>query len=101
VGVGGGAATKGLNRALGDITSLDIQTRVDTSSGSPQPEVAIQVTRRLTAELGYSLGTPGPGQAQDRTFLTLDFRVRRNWSLSTTIGDRGSTMWDVLWRYRY
>lgn len=99
--VGGGAATQGLNKALGDLTSLDVQTRIDTSSGSPQPEVAFQVSRRLTAELGYNVGEPGPGQPRDRTFLTLDFRVKQNWSLSTTVGDRGSTMWDALWRYRY
>jgi translocation and assembly module TamB len=101
VSVGGGAATKGLNRALSDLTSVDVQTRVDTSSGSPQPEVAIQVSRRLTAELGYNVGDPGPGQPPDRTFLTLDFRVKQNWSVSSTVGDRGSTLWDVLWRYRY
>lgn len=99
--VGGGAATQGLNRALGDLTNLDVQARVDTSSGSPQPELAFQVSRRLTAELGYNVGDPGPGQPQDRTFLTLDWRIRQRWSLSTTFGDRGTTIWDLLWRYRY
>jgi translocation and assembly module TamB len=101
VSVGGGAATKALNRALSDLTSLDVQTRVDTSRGTPAPEIALQLTPRVTAELGYSVGNPAPGQPPDRTFLTLETRVRRRWSVATTVGDRGSTLWEVLWRYLY
>jgi translocation and assembly module TamB len=101
VSVGGGAATKALNRALSDLTSLDVQTRVDTSRGTPAPEIALQLTPRVTAELGYAVGNPAPGQPPDRTFLTLETRVRRRWSVATTVGDRGSTLWEVLWRYLY
>ncbi len=101
VGVAGGAATKGLNRALGDLTTLDVSTRIDTSYGDPRPEIVVQLTRRLSAELSYAVGEPAPGQSLDRTFLTLDLRLGSRWSLATTFGDRGASMLDLLWRYRY
>lgn len=101
VGVGGGTATQGLNAALADLTNLDVSTRVDTSRGSPTPELVIQLTRRLSAQVGYNLGTPSLGQAPDRTFITLDLRLKRRWSLDTTVGDHGGTMLDAIWRHRY
>jgi translocation and assembly module TamB len=101
VSVGGSSATRGLNAALEDLTDLDVSTRVDTSRGSPTPELVIQLSRRLAAQVGYNLGTPGLGQAPDRTFITLDLRIRRRWSLATTVGDHGGTMVDAVWRHRY
>jgi translocation and assembly module TamB len=101
VGVGGATATQGLNAALSDLTDLDVSTRVDTSRGSPTPELVIQLTRRLSAQLGYNLGDPSPGRAPDRTFITLDLRIQRRWSLATTVGDHGGTGVDAVWRHRY
>ena len=101
VGVAGGAATQGLNRAIGDLTTLDVTTRVDTTYGDPRPQVVVQLTRRLAAQLSYAVGDPPPGQTPDRTFLTLDLRLGTRWSLATTFGDRGASMLDLLWRYRY
>jgi hypothetical protein len=92
---------QGLNRQLQELTSLDIRTRIDQSNGSPQPEVALQISPRVTAELSYDLATPSPGESPDTTFLTLDLRLLRNWSLSTTLGNQGSTFIDMFWRYRY
>jgi hypothetical protein len=93
--------TRGLNQELRKLTSLDIQTRIGEREGEPQPEVAVQISPRLTAELGYTVQTPTPGRSQDRTHVTLDLRLLRNWSLSTTIGDAGSFLLDLLWRHRY
>jgi translocation and assembly module TamB len=101
VSVGGSQATQGLNSALGDVTDLNVTTRVDTSRGSPTPELVIQLSRRLSAEIGHYLGNPGLGQAPDRTFITLDFRIRRRWSLATTVGDQGGTSVDAVWRHLY
>jgi translocation and assembly module TamB len=100
--VGGGVATKGLNRAMNDLTSLDVSTRIDTSeAGSPRPELVWQLTPRVSAQLGYNVEAPAPGKSPDRTLLTLEFRLFRRWSLASTFGDRGSTLFDLLWRYRY
>jgi hypothetical protein len=33
--------------------------------------------------------------------VRLDYRVGRNWSLVTTLGDEGSSIIDFLWQYRY
>ena len=99
--VGGGVATKGLNAGLARLTDMDVQTRIDTSDQSPRPELAVQVSRRVTAELAYVVAEPAPGKPPDRTFFTLDFRLGRRWSLATTFGDRGSSLLDLLWRYRY
>lgn len=98
---GGSVVTSGLNQELRRLTTLDIQTRIGEREGAPQPEVAVQISPRVTAELAYSLSAPTPGRAQDRTYLTLDLRLFRNWSLSTTIGDAGSLLLDLLWRLRY
>jgi translocation and assembly module TamB len=99
--VSGGVATQGLNAALGRLTDLDVTTRIDTSGSSPRPELAVQVSRRLTAAVGYNVGEPAPGKAPDRTLLTLDFRLGRRWSLASTFGDRGSSLLELVWRYRY
>lgn len=92
---------RGLNRQLRELTALSIQTRLDRSRGSPHPELALQLSPLATAEVTYDLGAPSPGDSPDTTFLTLDLRLQRNWSLSTTVGDQGSTFVDLSWRYRY
>ncbi len=99
--VGGGVATKGLNAAFRRLTDVDVTARIDTSDTQPRPELAVQVTPRVTAEVGYKLGEPTPGKAPDRTLFTLDFRLSQRWSLATTFGDRGSSLLELLWRYRY
>jgi translocation and assembly module TamB len=101
-GLAGGVVTQGLNKAISGITKADISTRVDTSQAdNPQPQVAMQITKTLSARLGYKLGVPAPGDNPDRTELTLDWRFIRNWSLATMVGDAGSTSVDVEWRLRY
>jgi translocation and assembly module TamB len=98
---GGSVLTQGLNAELRRFTLLDIQTKIGERAGAPQPEVLVQVTPRLSAELAYLVETPDPGQPPDRTQLSLDLRLFKNWSLSTTIGDAGTLIVDLLWRYRY
>jgi translocation and assembly module TamB len=101
VGVAGGTAAQGLNRALSDITDIDVSARVDTSTGSPRPELVLQVTPRIAAKVTQALGEPSPGQSPDRTFLTIELRLASAWSLSTMIGDRGASALDLIWRRRY
>ncbi len=100
-GVAGGTAVRGLNRVLAKVTKLDIDARVDTSTGSARPEIVLQVTPRLSAHITRALGEPAPGQAPDRTFATLDLKLGGRWSLDTTVGDRGASALDLIWRYRY
>ena len=33
--------------------------------------------------------------------LMVDWRFRPRWTLRTTVGDRGSSIVDFLWNYRY
>jgi translocation and assembly module TamB len=101
-GLAGGVIAQGVNKAISGLTSADVTTRVDTSdAGNPRPEVTVQLSKDVTARLGYKLGAPAPGENPDRTELTVDWRFIRDWSLSAGIGDAGSTAVDVLWRYRY
>ena len=98
----GGVVTQGLNKAISGLTSADITTRVDTSEAdNPRPELAVQLSKKVSARIGYKLGVPAPGDNPDRTELTIDWRFVRNWSLSAVVGDQGSTALDVVWRYRY
>ena len=97
----GSTAAQGLNRAIADVTDLDVSARVDTSTGSPRPELVVQLTPRVAAKVTQALGEPLPGQSPDRTFLTLDLRLASSWSLSTMVGDRGASAFDLIWRRRY
>jgi autotransporter translocation and assembly factor TamB len=99
--VAGGTAARGLNRAISNVTDLDVSARVDTSTGAPRPELVLQLTPRVAAKVTEALGEPVPGQSPDRTFVTLDLRLGSSWSLSTTVGDRGATAFDMIWRHRY
>jgi translocation and assembly module TamB len=101
-GMAAGVVTQGLNKAISGITTADITTRVDTSKAdSPRPELAVQISRKVSARLGYELGVPAPGENPDRTELTLDWRFIRDWSLVAVVGDQGSTALDLVWRRRY
>jgi translocation and assembly module TamB len=100
VGAVGGVATQGLNKALSRISDLDVSTRIDTSTGAARPELVIQLSAKVSAQLTRALGQT-PGQPPDMTFLTLNFLLFRNWSLSTLTGDRGASGVDLVWRKRY
>lgn len=101
-GVGTSLATLGLNRVLSGVTGTSITTRVDTTvAQNPRPEVAIRLSDSVTAEVAYSTGLPAPGQNPDRVLVTLGWHFRQRWSLSTTVGDKGSSIVDVIWQYRY
>jgi hypothetical protein len=64
-------------------------------------ELVLQLTPRVAAKVTQALGEPIPGQSPDRTFVTLDLRLASKWSLSTTVGDRGASAFDLIWRRRY
>jgi translocation and assembly module TamB len=101
VGAVGGAATQGVNKALSSISDLDVSTRIDTSTGSARPELVIQISPKVSAQITRALGEPAPGTPPDLTFLTLNFRLKHNWSLSALVGDRGESGLDLVWRKRY
>lgn len=101
-GLGGGVVTQGLNKALSNVTPLEITTRVDTTSGqNPRPEVGVAITKDVSAAVAYRIGLPTPGQAPDRSLLKLDYRFRPHWSIETTLGDKGTSIVDLTWKYRY
>jgi len=100
VGAVGGTATQGINKALSDLQLENVSTRIDTSTGSARPELVLQLTAKVSAKVTRALGQT-PGQPPDMTFLTLDFLIVRNWSVSAMAGDRGATALDLVWRKRY
>jgi translocation and assembly module TamB len=97
----GAFAVGGLNKGIDKLTGMQITAKVDTGQANARPEVEVQISRSLSVELAFVLGTPPPGTNPDTTYATIDWRFVRNWSLATTVGNQGSTMADVLWRYRY
>ncbi len=101
-GAASGTVTQGLNRAIDSLTGLAITTKIDTSSATnPRPEVEIQIARDISLQVAIVLGTPPPGTNQDTTYLTMDWRFAPRWSLATTFGDKGTSIGDVVWQYRY
>jgi autotransporter translocation and assembly factor TamB len=97
----GDTAAQGLNQVLDDFTNLDVSARIDTTTGSARPELVFQVSPRVAAKVTRAIGTPQIGESPDRTFLTLELRLRRAWALSALLGDRGATALDLIWRKRY
>jgi translocation and assembly module TamB len=101
-GLGGGYVAQGINKALAGITNVEVATRVDTSqANNPRPQLEVQLTKNVGVQVAYNMGVPGPGQIPDRTLLMIDWRFLRRWLIETTIGDEGSSMIDLIWKYRY
>jgi translocation and assembly module TamB len=101
-GLASGVVTQGVNEALSGITTLQISTRVDTSqAANPRPELDVRVTNDVLARVTVQTGMPAPGQPPDRTLLTVDWRFKPRWSLQSTVGDQGTTLFDLLWHHRY
>jgi translocation and assembly module TamB len=100
-GVVGDELSQGVNALIGDVTSYDISTRLDTSHEDVRPEVAVQVTPEIALQLTFVPTHPSPGQNPDRTILTLEYRFRPRWALEAAVGDEGTSVLDLLWRYRY
>lgn len=99
--VGGGALTQGFDAALDDVVGIQTQTRIDsTNANNPRPELEVQVSRDVSLRFAYVLGTPPPS-APDKSLGTVIFRFAPNWSLSTTVGDKGKATVDTSWQYRY
>jgi translocation and assembly module TamB len=101
VSVAGETAAKGLNEVLDDFTNLDVSARIDTTTGSARPELVVRVSPRVAAKVTRAIGEPAAGESPDRTFLTLELRLRRAWALSALFGDRGASALDLIWRRRY
>jgi len=100
-GVVGDELSQGVNALIGDVTSYEISTRLDTSHEDVRPEVAVQVTPEVAVQLTFVPTHPSPGQNPDRTILTLEYRFRPRWALEAAVGDEGTSVLDLLWRYRY
>ena len=103
--VGGGVATSLINTLLEPVQVFGrrIETRVDTSSATNTKfGVATEIRPNLWAQIDLSTARQQLRlQNQDTSSLTLDWRFRPAWSLRTSVGDRGSSIVDLLWSYRY
>lgn len=102
VGMGGSFAAQGLNKGLEDLTGNDkLTAKIDTTeSANPRPELQFQLTRHLDIGVEHVLGVP-PIDQPDRNFVVADWRVKRNWSIEATLGDKATSILDAIWQYRY
>jgi translocation and assembly module TamB len=98
----GGVVTQGLNKAISGVSGVEVETSVDTQqTGNPRPEVEVALSRKVSATVMYSLGVPPPGESPDDTLLLIDWRFHKNYSTEATLGDKGTTILDLAWKYRY
>lgn len=107
-GVAGAAATGPVNRAIDHVLNgmglggnLGLQANIDTSQATPRPEVEVKIARDLTVQLARVIGLPPPGSNPDLTLVTLGWHFLPRWTLQTTVGDAGTTIFDLLWRRGY
>jgi translocation and assembly module TamB len=97
-----GVVTDGINKALTGVSNVEVRTKVDTQeSGNPRPQVEVALSRAVTATVIYNLGVPPPGENPDDTLLEVDWRFHHNYSTQATLGDKGTSILDLIWRYRY
>ena len=102
VGLAGGILTQSVNRIISGVTSADVTTRIDSSvANNPEPEVVAQLTKTISARIGYKLGAAAPGDNPDRADVTVYWRFVKNWSLSADVGEEGSAALGIVWRLRY
>jgi translocation and assembly module TamB len=102
IATAGGEAAQPLNHMFNQLGLGAVTANVDTSeAANPKPEVEVQIARDISLQIAVVLGQPPPGVNPDRTLLTLDWRFRSMWSLVSTVGDAGTTMFDLLWQRRY
>ncbi|HEY5240900.1 MAG TPA: translocation/assembly module TamB domain-containing protein, partial [Polyangiaceae bacterium] len=102
LGTAGGEAAQPLNHALGQLGLGAVTANVDTTQASnPRPEVEVQIAKAISLQIAVVLGQPPPGVNPDHTLLTLDWRFLTKWSLASTVGDAGTTIFDLLWQRRY
>lgn len=104
VAVGTGVASNVLNTLLDpvEVFGRRIETRVDTTtSRGTSLGVATEIRPRLWAQVDVYTGSQQNRQNTDLSALTLDWRFRQDWSLRTTVGDRGSSTLELLWTHRY
>jgi translocation and assembly module TamB len=97
----GGEAAAPLNHALGQMGLGAVTAKIDTSETNPKPEVEVQIARDISLQIAVVLGIPPPGVNPDHTLLTIDWRFASKWSLASTVGDAGTTIFDLLWKRRY
>jgi translocation and assembly module TamB len=97
----GSAVSTNVNKVLASVTPLDITTRMTSDAQSPTPEVAVRLSPKVSAQVSYRTRAPLPTEKQDRMLLTLDWRFLRNWSIASTVGDKGGSSVDLIWKYRY
>ena len=99
--LGGGFAAQGLTEAMDDLTGVQATAHIDTTrSSNPAPEIEIQLARRISLAFEHILGTP-PISEPDTNLAIVDWRFRKNWSLETTLGDKGKLAGDAVWTKRY
>lgn len=98
----GGEATQPLNHMLDQLGLGAVTAKIgSTEAGTAQPEIEVQIAKDVSVQIAVVLGQPPPGVNPDHTLLTLDWRFMSKWSLASTVGDAGTTIFDVLWRKRY
>jgi translocation and assembly module TamB len=102
IATAGGEAAQPLNHMFNQLGLGAVTAKVDTANSSnPKPEVEVQIARDLSLQIAVVLGQPQPGVNPDHTLATVDWRFLKMWSLATTVGDAGTTIFDLLWQRRY
>jgi translocation and assembly module TamB len=102
VGAAGGVATQPINHALDQFGVHAVSARVDTSEASnPKPEIEIQIAKGVSVQLAQVIGVPPPGDNPDTTLVKLNWRLLHGLTVSTTVGNLGSSIVDMVWERRY
>ncbi|RYE90380.1 MAG: hypothetical protein EOO75_10255, partial [Myxococcales bacterium] len=101
---GGGVASTLINSFIDPVQVFGrrVEVRVDnTLNRGTTYGAATEIRPRLWVQVDVSTTPQRERQNGDLSALTLDWRFRTNWSLRSILGDRGSSLLELLWQFRY
>jgi autotransporter translocation and assembly factor TamB len=95
-GVGSAVLSQGLNQILSQ-SIIPVRASI---SGTSSASATVDLTERLRVEYIRQFGTQY-GQQQDNNQFAFDWRFKPRWMLRTLVGDKGTTVLDLLWQRWY
>jgi hypothetical protein len=92
-----------LSQGINQILAQSIIPVRASISGTSSASATVDLTERLRLEYIHQFGTSSTyGQQQlDSNQVAFDWRFKPRWMLRTLVGDKGTTVLDLLWQRWY
>jgi translocation and assembly module TamB len=99
-GLGAGVLANGINQLLGR-SVVPIRATIAAGQSTTLASAAVDISDRVRVQYSRQFGGGYYGTQYNQNEVSFEWRFRPRWVLRTTIGDRGSSAFDVLWQRWY